>query len=150
MKKLLIISTLLIGATAFAVTASNSANMPALCPMTGNTALRSGSGNGMGPGMKTGANRSENSMMGKKASKKRGFKTGYMSKLMTPEQRLAAEKNMITVQEKKLELRKVMLEKTPDWKKVEKLNQEIANIKAKQSADMMKIRYAAKQGAQAN
>lgn len=145
MKKLLIISTLLIGATAFAVTASNSAS--ALCPMTGNTMVRNG--NGMGPGMKTGANRSENSMMGKKASKKRGFKTGYMSNLMTPEQRLAAEKNMISVQEKKLELRKVMLEKTPDWKKVEKLNQEIANIKAKQSTEMMKIRHAAKQAAQA-
>lgn len=64
-----------------------------------------------------------------------------MRKFLTPEQRIAAEKNRITIQEKRLEVRKALLEKNPDWKKIEKLNLESATLQAKNRTEMQKVRF---------
>lgn len=64
-----------------------------------------------------------------------------MRKFFTPDQRIAAEKNRITIQEKRLEVRKSLLEKNPDWKKIEKLNLESATLQAKNRTEMQKLKF---------
>lgn len=50
------------------------------------------------------------------------------------------ESNRIAIMEKRVELRKEMLKDTPDWNKVEKLNQEIASKRASNQTIMMRER----------
>ncbi|SKA13407.1 hypothetical protein SAMN02745174_02641, partial [Cetobacterium ceti] len=45
------------------------------------------------------------------------------------------------ISEKKLALKKLMLERNINWSQVEKLNEEIGNISAKLKTDIMKYRY---------
>ncbi|MGL6120148.1 MAG: hypothetical protein ACRC0V_06530 [Fusobacteriaceae bacterium] len=60
---------------------------------------------------------------------------------LTTEQRETITKERITMDEKKLEIRKLMVTSNPDWKKVEKLNLELATLKAKSKTQMMKLRH---------
>ncbi|MGL5725398.1 hypothetical protein [Cetobacterium sp.] len=61
---------------------------------------------------------------------------------MSPELRKEMQADMIKIQEKKLEISKIMNTSNPDMKKVEVLNGEIANIRAthmtKMQQNMMK------------
>ena len=57
---------------------------------------------------------------------------GYMNS--NPE----AQQSSIRIQEKNLEIRKETLKANPDWKKIEKLNTEIANEHAKLRTEMQK------------
>lgn len=50
------------------------------------------------------------------------------------------EANRIAIMEKKVELRKEMIKETPDWNKVEKLNQEIATKRATNQTIRMRER----------
>lgn len=50
------------------------------------------------------------------------------------------ERNRIDIMEKRLELRKELIKDRPDWKKVERLNQEIALKRANNQTIMMKER----------
>lgn len=50
------------------------------------------------------------------------------------------ERNRIDIMEKRLELRKELIKDRPDWKKVERLNQEIALKRANNQTKMMKER----------
>lgn len=50
------------------------------------------------------------------------------------------ERNRIDIMEKRLELRKELIKDRPDWKKVERLNQEIALKRANNHTIMMKER----------
>lgn len=60
---------------------------------------------------------------------------------LTTEQKKEISKVKIALEEKKLELKKLMLENNVDWTKVQKLNQEMGNISAKLKTDMMKYKY---------
>ncbi|WP_432205026.1 hypothetical protein ACQ9ZF_03425 [Cetobacterium somerae] len=73
-------------------------------------------------------------MPGWKADKKM-MKSRMM--YMTPEM----QKNMIDIEQKELDIRKAMLDDKVDWNKVEKLNKEIGEIRAKMQTDMMKKNY---------
>ncbi|MGL5988187.1 hypothetical protein [Cetobacterium sp.] len=53
-----------------------------------------------------------------------------MDSNMTPELRKEMRNDMISIQEKNLEISKIMNTENPDMKKVEKLNSEIYGIKA--------------------
>ncbi|MGL5052445.1 MAG: hypothetical protein ACRC5W_02500 [Cetobacterium sp.] len=53
-----------------------------------------------------------------------------MDSNMTPELRKEMQNDMISIQEKNLEISKIMNTENPDMKKVEKLNSEIYGIKA--------------------
>lgn len=55
---------------------------------------------------------------------------GMMGMNMTPELRKEMQDDMIKIQEKQLEINKIMNTSKPDMKKVEKLNNEIYQIKA--------------------
>lgn len=57
---------------------------------------------------------------------------------LTPEQKKEMQKEMVQIQEKRLEVKKAMLEDKVDWTKVEKLNKEIGEIQAKHKTQMMK------------
>ena len=48
------------------------------------------------------------------------------------------QKSWITIEEKRLEIRKEMIKTTPDWKKIEKLNTDIATEQAKMRTAMEK------------
>lgn len=140
MKKTIITGLLLVGAVSFANTVqpvTTSATTPTgnaiVCPVTG-TQMRTRDGKNFAG--KTGMNMK----VGKKGMNKNGM-DGRMN--LTPEQRTAVEKNRIAIQEKRLEVRKALLEKSPDWKKIEKLNQESATIMAKSKTEMMKLRFEA-------
>ena len=56
---------------------------------------------------------------------------------MTPEM----QKDMIDIQQKELDIKKEMLENKVDWNKVEKLNKEVGEIRAKMQTEMMKNHY---------
>ncbi|MGL5277716.1 MAG: hypothetical protein ACRC8M_01365 [Cetobacterium sp.] len=56
---------------------------------------------------------------------------------MTPEM----QKNMIDIEQKQLDIKKAMLDEKVDWNKVEKLNKEIGEIRAKMQTEMMKNHY---------
>ncbi|MGL4944935.1 MAG: hypothetical protein ACRC4Z_01580, partial [Fusobacteriaceae bacterium] len=64
---------------------------------------------------------------------------GGMMMNMSPEQRMSMEKDMIAIQEKQLEVRKLMNTKDPDMKKVEALNAEIGTMKTKHMESMHKM-----------
>lgn len=153
MKKTILAGLLVLGAVSFAANGTGArmgnsqpngmtrmAANNGVCVVTG-TSERGNAGTFMGNGMRSG----NSSMMGRKSGKMgRGNGGAYGYNMLTPEQRTAAEKNMITAQEKRLEVRKLMLDKTPDWKKVEKLNGEIANLQAKNRTEMEKAYVAAR------
>ena len=69
--------------------------------------------------------------MGKKMMMKNNMMT------MTPEM----QKNMIDIEQKQLDIKKAMLDDKVDWSKVEKLNKEIGEIRAKMQTEMMKNQY---------
>ncbi|MGL6099978.1 MAG: hypothetical protein ACRC0G_10185 [Fusobacteriaceae bacterium] len=58
---------------------------------------------------------------------------------MSPEQRMGMEKDMIAIQEKQLEVRKLMNTAKPDTKKIDILNSEIINMRAKHMESMQKM-----------
>ena len=120
MKKLLIVGVLAISAVGFAAGKSNGMDM-----------------NKMG---KTG-NISQ-------VNKNKGTRKGGLVNLTT-EQRQTLAKERITMDEKKLEIRKLMVTSNPDWKKVEKANLELATLRAKSKTEMMKLRHDAMTKAQA-
>ena len=51
------------------------------------------------------------------------------------------QKNMIDIEQKQLDIKKAMLDDKVDWNKVEKLNKEIGEIRAKMQTEMMKNQY---------
>ncbi|MGL5050402.1 MAG: hypothetical protein ACRC6Z_03335 [Cetobacterium sp.] len=102
MKKLLLVAVLCLSAVSFA---KGHGNM--------------GNGNG---GMMNGNNSMNCPMMGANG--------GMMGANMTPELRKEMQNDMISIQEKNLEISKIMNTENPDMKKVEKLNSEIYGIKA--------------------
>lgn len=124
MKKLIVIGVLAISAVGFA----------------------SGKGNGMGNGKdsnKAGRQGNVCQITGQKSTRK-----GALASL-TPAQKEAFAKDKIAIEEKKLEVKKLMVSTTPDWKKVEKANLELATLRAKASTQMMKLRFDARTKAQA-
>lgn len=67
------------------------------------------------------------------------FPTGYCNDgRMGYIQNKEIERNRIDIMEKRLELRKELIKDRPDWKKVERLNQEIALKRANNQTIMMK------------
>ncbi|SJZ52842.1 protein refolding chaperone Spy/CpxP family [Cetobacterium ceti] len=119
MKKLLLIGTLILSVGAFAAGQGNNVD---------------GNNN---RGRYYHNHNSNCTMMGEK-SYKRGNKRHLN---LTEAQRKEISKVKIALEEKKLELKKLMLESNVDWSKVEKLNQEMGNISAKLKTDMMKYKY---------
>ncbi|MGL5931869.1 MAG: hypothetical protein ACRCY7_03030 [Cetobacterium sp.] len=71
-----------------------------------------------------------------------GHNGNHMGMNMSPELRKEMQGDMIKIQEKRLEISKIMNTSNPDMKKVEVLNGEIANIRAahmtKMQQNMMK------------
>lgn len=74
-------------------------------------------------------------MPGWKADKK--MMRNNMMMYATPEM----QKNMIDIEQKELDIKKAMLEDKVDWNKVDKLNKEIGEIRAKMQTEMMKKNY---------
>ncbi|MGL5125721.1 MAG: hypothetical protein ACRC6U_07000 [Fusobacteriaceae bacterium] len=58
---------------------------------------------------------------------------------MTADQRMLMEKNMIAIQEKQIEVRKLMNTTKPDTAKIEKLNSEIINMRTNHMESMQKL-----------
>lgn len=56
-----------------------------------------------------------------------------------------SERTRLVIDEKKLEIRKELTRETPDWKKVERLNTEIATEQGKTRTANMKSRFEARQ-----
>ncbi|MCJ8342182.1 MAG: hypothetical protein MJH09_04920 [Cetobacterium sp.] len=77
------------------------------------------------------------SMMGGENHHKGHKKYSYL----TDSQRDEIAKIKITISEKKLALKKLMLERNINWSQVEKLNEEIGDMSAKLKTDIMKYRY---------
>ncbi|MGL4402659.1 MAG: hypothetical protein ACRCTS_02880 [Fusobacteriaceae bacterium] len=127
MKKILLVGAFLISAVSFANVHANHnmGNMnngaAAMGTMQGGSGMMGGK-MGMMKGEKC-------SMMGGKG----------MMMNMTPEQRMAMEKDMITMKEKQLEVRKLMNTTNPDMKKVEAVNIEIAKMRTKHMESMNKM-----------
>ncbi|MGL4909914.1 MAG: hypothetical protein ACRCYM_03175 [Cetobacterium sp.] len=121
MKKLLLVGAFVISAVSFANTHEGSMN-----------------GMNMNGGMMGGMNKCQmmDGMMNG------GMMNGGMMNNMTPELRKQMQDDMIKVQEKQLEISKIMNTSKPDMKKVEKLNSEISTIRAnhmtKMQQNMMK------------
>ncbi|MDX8335253.1 hypothetical protein [Candidatus Cetobacterium colombiensis] len=127
MKKYVLICSLILSALTFGATNSDYED-----------SVDGSSGNNM-PMMQTHHNNSSpcnmmQQMPGWKADKKM-MKSRMM--YMTPEM----QKNMIDIEQKELDIRKAMLDDKVDWNKVEKLNKEIGEIRAKMQTDMMKKNY---------
>ena len=55
-----------------------------------------------------------------------------------------AEKARLVIDEKRLEIRKELIKETPDWKKIERINSEIATEQAKERTANMRSRYEAR------
>ena len=55
-----------------------------------------------------------------------------------------AERARLVIDEKRLEIRKELIKETPDWKKIEKINSEIATEQAKERTANMRSRYEAR------
>ena len=68
----------------------------------------------------------------------RGNGNGYYNNMMTSNPQI--EKSRITIQEKRLDVRKELIKTSPDWKKVEKLNSEIGAEQGKMRTLMEKYR----------
>lgn len=56
-----------------------------------------------------------------------------------------AERARLVIDEKRLEIRKELIKETPDWKKVERLNSEIATEQGRVRTANMKSRFEARQ-----
>lgn len=56
-----------------------------------------------------------------------------------------AERARLVIDEKRLEIRKELIKETPDWKKVERLNSEIATEQRRVRTANMKSRFEARQ-----
>ncbi|MBC2851858.1 hypothetical protein H5J22_10670 [Cetobacterium sp. 8H] len=121
MKKLLFIGTFIISALSFSAdtTTKDTQTMMSGRPMQCETCPMMSSDQMMG----------QNKMMGK-----------HMMNV-TPEMQKEMQKEMILIKEKNLEIQKEMLENKVDWNKIEKLNKEIADIKAGMQTKMMKVHY---------
>ncbi len=52
-------------------------------------------------------------------------------------------KNNIEIQEKKIAIKKLMLNENIEWNQIEKINLEIAQLHAKNKTEMMKLRHTA-------
>lgn len=65
-------------------------------------------------------------------------KMGMMNN-MTPQEKIAMEKGMIAIQEKELEVRKLMNTNNTDMKKIEKLNKEIQIMRTNHMESMHKM-----------
>ena len=65
-----------------------------------------------------------------------GYGGGYHHQMMANNPDI--QKSWITIEEKKLEVKKEMIKTSPDWKKVEKLNTDIATEQAKMRTAMEK------------
>lgn len=61
-----------------------------------------------------------------------------MGMSMSPEMKKKMQEDMIKIQEKQLEINKIMITSNPDMKEVEKLNNEIYQIKANHMTEMQK------------
>ena len=55
-----------------------------------------------------------------------------------------AERLRLVIDEKRLEIRKELIKETPDWKKIERINTEIATEQAKERTVNMKSRFEAR------
>lgn len=55
-----------------------------------------------------------------------------------------AERVRLVIDEKRLEIRKELIKETPDWKKIERINSEIATEQAKERTANMRSRYEAR------
>ena len=55
-----------------------------------------------------------------------------------------AERARLVIDEKRLEIRKELIKETPDWKKIERINSEIATEQAKERTVNMRSRFEAK------
>ncbi|MDY3059095.1 MAG: hypothetical protein SOR11_03740 [Fusobacterium sp.] len=55
-----------------------------------------------------------------------------------------AERARLVIDEKRLEIRKELIKETPDWKKIERINSEIATEQAKERTANMRSRFEAK------
>lgn len=55
-----------------------------------------------------------------------------------------AERVRLVIDEKRLEIRKELIKETPDWKKIERINSEIATEQAKERTANMRSRFEAK------
>ena len=55
-----------------------------------------------------------------------------------------AERARLVIDEKRLEIRKELIKETPDWKKIERINSEIATEQAKERTDNMRSRFEAR------
>lgn len=55
-----------------------------------------------------------------------------------------AERARLVIDEKRLEIRKELIKETPDWKKIERINSEIATEQAKERTVNMKSRFEAR------
>lgn len=55
-----------------------------------------------------------------------------------------AERVRLVIDEKRLEIRKELIKETPDWKKIERINSEIATEQAKERTVNMKSRFEAR------
>lgn len=142
MKKLLVIGLLALGAVTFAANGQGArqgngqpngmTRMEAnngICTVTGTTE-RANQGKFMGSGMKSGKS-------GRKGS---GYGMGNGYAALTPEQQKLRTQNSIAIQEKRLDVRKEMAKDNVNWSNVEKLNREMANLRADQQTQMMKFR----------
>ncbi|MGL5970531.1 MAG: hypothetical protein ACRCZL_00795, partial [Cetobacterium sp.] len=65
-----------------------------------------------------------------------GGKNGMMGANLTPELRKEIQNNNIAIEEKNLEIKKIMNTDAPDMKRIEKLNSEIFSIKATNKTKM--------------
>lgn len=137
MKKILLVGAFVISAVSFANTHTghNMADMNKGSAGMGSM-MNGQMGSMMSPEMKAKGMmkdgkcvKMENGMMGGKG----------MMMNMTPEQKVAMEKDMIAIQEKQLEVRKLMNTAKPDTKKIEKLNAEIATMRTKHMESMQKM-----------
>ncbi|MBC2855566.1 hypothetical protein H3N56_03525 [Cetobacterium sp. 2A] len=72
-----------------------------------------------------------------------GMGKGHSRMILTPEQQKLRSENSIAIQEKKLQVKKLLLNEKVDWTKVENVNKDIAILQAKQRTEMMKIRNTA-------
>lgn len=68
-------------------------------------------------------------------------RTVKKARRVTPEM----EKSRLIIDEKNLEIRKELIKDTPDWKKIERLNNEIATEQSRRKTANMKSRFEARQ-----
>ncbi|MGL4308507.1 MAG: hypothetical protein ACRC0W_00220 [Cetobacterium sp.] len=129
MKKMLMVGLLVLSASVFA-----NGNM-----MNGNNNNNSGNGKGWHHNSNCDAMMQNNNHR-RNNNKKSGFKFK-----LNAEQRKEIDKIKIQIDEKKLELKKLMTEDSINWDKVGKVNQDISTVTANLKTKMMKYKYDARQ-----